>query len=52
MGALAKVETGKLEPAQASARATLARAIVAVRQSNELEERLVALEEKAGIRSA
>lgn len=47
--ALRKVETGEIEPGVASAMATLSRAIIAAQQSSDLEERLAALETRAGI---
>ncbi len=47
--ALQKCEAGELEPGRASAMATLGRAIVAATQAAELDERLTALERRAGI---
>lgn len=47
--ALKRVEAGELEPSVANSMATLARAIVTVSQSVEVEERLSALEQRAGI---
>lgn len=47
--ALGKVEKGELDPPVASAMATLSRAIIAATQAHELEERLAALETRAGI---
>lgn len=47
--ALRRVEKGQLEPDVAHSMATLSRAIVAVNQAHELEERLTALEARAGI---
>lgn len=49
MGALEKVETGELSPAQATAMAALSRAITAVVQVGEFEERLAALEAQTGL---
>jgi hypothetical protein len=48
-GALRKVERGALDPPVASAMATLSRALIAAQQAHELEERLAALEQRAGI---
>ena len=45
--ALGEVHDGTLQPGQAAAMAGLARAMVAVLQAGELEERLRALEERA-----
>jgi hypothetical protein len=47
--ALKRVSDGELEPNVANSMATIARAIVAVSQATDLEERLAALEEQAGI---
>lgn len=47
--ALGRVESGEIEPAVANAMASLSRAIVTVQQAHELEERLQALESRAGI---
>ena len=47
--ALQDVLAGRLEPGVASAAAGLARAIVSVRESTELEERLAELEARAGV---
>ncbi len=47
--ALSKVEEGTMEPNVANSMATLARTIAAVQQAGEIEERLAALEERAGI---
>ncbi len=44
VGALEKVEDGTLDPARATAMASLARAIVAVAVPGELSERLAAME--------
>lgn len=46
--ALEEVHAGALKPSQAIAMATLARAMVAVLQAGELEERVRRLEEQAG----
>jgi hypothetical protein len=46
--ALGEVHEGKLNPQQASAMASIARAMVAVLTSGELEERVRNLEDKAG----
>ncbi len=45
--ALKRVEAGELEPGVANSMATLARAIVTVSQSVDVEERLAALEQRA-----
>ena len=45
--ALAAVEAGELEPARATALATLARAFLAVAEAGELEARLTELERRA-----
>lgn len=47
--ALRKVETGELEPNVANSMATLAKAVVAVQQAGDLEERLTALEAQAAV---
>lgn len=47
--ALQDVLAGEIEPNVATAAATLARAIVATRQAGELEQRIAALEERAGL---
>lgn len=47
--ALGKVESGEIDPRVGSSMATIARAIVDVQQAGELEERLTALESRAGI---
>jgi hypothetical protein len=47
--ALTSVLAGRIAPGVASSAASLGRAIVAVRQANDLEERLVTLEKAAGI---
>jgi Family of unknown function (DUF5763) len=47
--ALAQVHDGSLQPAQAQAMAALARALAAILQAGELEERLRALEQNAGL---
>jgi hypothetical protein len=46
--ALAEVHAGQLEPGRANAMANITRAMVAVLQAGELEERLRELERKAG----
>jgi len=46
---LKRVEGGDLEPNVGNSIATIARAIVAISQSVEVEERLAALEQRAGI---
>ncbi len=46
---LRDVIAGRVEPGVANAAANLGRAIVAVRQATELEQRLTELEERAGI---
>lgn len=48
---LKRVESGDLEPNVGNSIATIVRAIVAVSQSVEVEERLAALEQRAGIQS-
>jgi hypothetical protein len=47
--AIAAVWEGRLEPSQASAIATLAKTSVAITNEIELEERIAALEQAAGI---
>ena len=47
--ALAEVHSGSLNPAQAGAMASIARAMVAVLTSGELEERVRELESKTGV---
>lgn len=47
--ALARVLTGRMEPGVGTAAATIARAIVTIRQAGEVEERLAQLEAAAGI---
>jgi hypothetical protein len=47
--ALAGVLAGEIEPGTATAAATVARAIAAVRTASDFEERLAALEAAAGI---
>ncbi len=47
--ALHKVESGALEPGVANSMAGLARAIVTVQQAHELEDRIAALEARAGV---
>ena len=47
--ALGRVETGDLEPRVGTAMATIARAIVDVQAAHELDDRLAALEARAGI---
>ncbi len=49
---LKRVESGDLEPNVGNSIATIARAIVTVSQSVEVEERLAALEQRAGIPGA
>jgi hypothetical protein len=48
-GALLDVLAGKIEPGVATAAATVARSIVAVRQAGEMEDRLAALEAASGL---
>jgi hypothetical protein len=43
------VIAGVMEPGVATAAGSVARAMVAVKQAGELEERLTALEERAGL---
>ena len=50
--ALKRVSDGELEPNVGNSMATIARAIVAVSQSVEVEERLAALEQRAGVQGA
>ena len=50
--ALKRVESGDLEPGVGNSMATIARAIVAVSQATDLEDRLAALEQRAGIQGA
>ncbi len=47
--ALHKVETGEIEPGVGTAMATIARAVVTCQQAHELEDRLAALEARAGV---
>jgi hypothetical protein len=47
--AIRDVLTGTLEPGPANAAAALSRALVTIREATELEERLAALEDAAGI---
>ena len=47
--ALRSTLAGRLEPGRANAVASLARALVTIRESGELEERLKALEEAQGL---
>ena len=47
--AITKVETGELPAGPANAIASIARAMVAVRQSSDLEARLAELERAAGV---
>jgi hypothetical protein len=47
--AIRKLEEGTIHPASAGAMATVAKAITAIRQSAELEDRIRELEERAGI---
>ncbi len=49
---LKRVSDGELEPSVGNSMATIARAIVAVSQATDLEERLTALEQRAGIHGA
>ncbi len=49
---LKRVSNGELEPSVGNSMATIARAIVAVSQATDLEERLTALEQRAGIHGA
>jgi hypothetical protein len=50
--ALKRVESGDLEPGVGNSMATIARAIVAVSQATDLEDRLSVLEQRAGIQGA
>lgn len=47
--ALKKVENGTMEPGVATAMATIARALVATQEAGLVQERIAALEERAGI---
>ncbi len=47
--ALRRVSAGQMEPTIGTALATIARAIVATQQAGAIEERIVALEEAAGL---
>jgi hypothetical protein len=48
-GAIRKVEQGALEPGPANAMSSLARAMNSIRETTEIERRLSALEQRAGI---
>ncbi len=48
--ALKGVLAGKIEPGIATSAATVAKAITSVRSSSDLEERLAALEQRAGLK--
>ena len=50
--ALKRVESGDLEPNVGNSMAGIARAIVTVAQATDLEDRLAALEQRAGIQGA
>lgn len=49
--ALRRMETGELEPGVGTAIATLTRALIAVRDTSMLEDRLAVLEERAGVKT-